>query len=92
MMQMSAEEVKRLLEEGRKEYAADPKDFNAMYKVFKNEYTYSMSVLGENTLENAKKLGYLDAHELYPDIPVQSLAEYAKEFYAMEEPGSVYKW
>ena len=63
-----------------------------MYKVFKNEYAYSMSVLGENTLENAKKLGYLDAHELYPDIPVQSLAEYAKEFYAMEEPGSVYKW
>ena len=84
--------MKRLLEEGRKEYAADPKDFNAMYKVFKNEYAYSMSVLGENTLENAKKLGYLDAHELYPDIPVQSLAELAKEFYAMEEPGVVYKW
>ena len=89
---MSAEEVKRQLEEGRKEYSADPNDFNAMYKVFKNEYTYSMSVLGENTLENAKKLGYLDARELYPDIPVQPLAEYAKEFYALKEPGEVYRF
>ena len=81
-----------MLDEGRKELAANPNDFNARSKVFTNEYAYTMSVLGENTLENVKKLGYLDARELYPDIPVQSLAEFAKEFYAMEEPGVVYKW
>ena len=89
---MSAEEVTRLLEEGKKEYAEDPKNVAAIYKLLSNEYAYSMSVLGENTLENAKKLGYLDARELYPDIPVQPLAEYAKEFYALKEPGEVYRF
>ena len=86
---MSAAEVDRLLEEGRKEYAEDP---NNVFKLYANEYEYSVSILGENTLENAKKLGYLDARELYPDIAAQSLEEYAKEFYAMEEPGDVYTW
>ncbi|KAI0740576.1 NAD(P)-binding protein [Earliella scabrosa] len=89
---VSAEEVKRLLEEGKKEYAEDPKNVAAIYKLLSNEYAYSMSVLGENTLENAKKLGYLDARELYPDIPVQSFAEYAKEFYSLKEPGEVYRF
>ena len=89
---MSAEEVKRLLEEGRKEYAEDPNNFAAIYKLFTNEYAYSLNILGENTLVHAKKLGYLDARELYPDIPVQSFAEYAKEFYALKEPGEVYRF
>ncbi|KAI0740726.1 NAD-P-binding protein [Earliella scabrosa] len=83
----SAAEVERLLEEGRKEYAEDP---NNVFKLYSNEYEYSISILGENTLENAKKLGYLDARELYPDLPAQSVEEYAKEFYVMEEPGDVY--
>ena len=52
-----------------------------------NELQISMFVLQENTLENAKKLGYLDARELYPDVAPLSLEEYAKQFYAMEEPG-----
>ena len=87
---MSAAEVDRLLEEGRKEYAEDP---NNVFKLYANEYEYSVSILGENTLENAKKLGYLDARELYPDIPVYSVEVYAKVFYAMEDPGDhIYKW
>lgn len=60
-----------------------------------NEYQISMSVLGENTLENAKKLGYLDARELYPDITPLSFEEYATQFYSMQDPGSVFhrqKW
>ena len=55
-----------------------------------NEYQISMLVLGENTLENAKRLGYLDAQELYPDIAPLSFEEYAKRFYAMEEQGAVF--
>ena len=55
-----------------------------------NEYQISMLVLGENTLENAKRLGYLDAQELYPDIAPLSLEEFAKRFYAMEDPGVVF--
>ena len=89
---MSAEAVKRLLEEGSKEYAEDPNNFDAIYKLFTNEYAYSLNILGENTLVHAKKLRYLDARELYPDIPVQSFADYAKEFYALKEPGEVYRF
>ncbi len=55
-----------------------------------NELQISMLVLEENTLENAKKLGYLDARELYPDIAPLPFEEYAKRFYAMEEPGVVF--
>ena len=75
--------------EGRAELQADPTSIAAGLKVIPNEYMYSMHILGENTLENAKRLGYLDARELYPDIPVQSLEEYAVEFYSMPEPGVV---
>ncbi len=55
-----------------------------------SEYQISMLVLEEHTLENAKKLGYLDARELYPDIVPLSLEDFAKQFYAMEDPGAVY--
>ena len=52
---------------------------------------FSMHVIGENTLENAKRLGYLNAKELYPDISQLTLENFAKDFYAMEDPGVEYK-
>ena len=55
-----------------------------------NELQIGILVLEENTLENAKRLGYFDARELYPDIAPLSLEEYAKEFYAMEDPGVLF--
>ncbi len=51
-----------------------------------NLYRYSAFVLRENTLENAKKLGYLDVRELYPDIMPLPLAEYGKVFYGLPDP------
>ncbi|KAI0788326.1 hypothetical protein C8Q74DRAFT_1257380 [Fomes fomentarius] len=51
-----------------------------------------MHILGENTLENAKRLGYFDAQKLDPEIPVYSLEEYGqKKFYSLEDSG-VYKF
>ena len=55
-----------------------------------SEYMFSLHILEENTLENAKRLGYLDAQELYPDVPKHTLEEYAEEFYDMENPGDVF--
>ncbi|KAH9831955.1 uncharacterized protein C8Q71DRAFT_778803 [Rhodofomes roseus] len=46
-----------------------------------SEYMVSIHFLGENTLANAKKLGALDAQELYPDIVPTRFADFAKEFY-----------
>ena len=59
----------------------DPNDVGAKVRIHWYEYLQSMFVLEENTLENAKRLGYLDARELYPDIETVSLEEYAKEYY-----------
>ena len=55
-------------------------------------YMRSICVLQEATRENAMRLGYLDARVLYPDVPVRTLEEFAKEFYALPEPGYVYSW
>ncbi|KAL6303046.1 NAD-P-binding protein [Sparassis latifolia] len=48
------------------------------------QYQYSIHVLGENSLENAKALGYLDSRELYPDIIPDTLENYAPKFYENE--------
>ena len=87
---MSEEEVKKDIVEGSAEFFKDPTDFSAALKFMVGQYMNSMHFLKENTLENAKKLGYLDARELYPDIPKHTLEEYAQEFYSMPEPGEVY--
>ena len=42
----------------------------------------SMHYLGENSIANAKKLGALDAKELYPDLVATPFKEFAKNFYA----------
>ena len=55
-----------------------------------SEYMLSLHVRGENTLANAKKLGYLDARELYPDVRAKGLEEFAREMYALEEPGAIH--
>ncbi|KAI0669631.1 NAD-P-binding protein [Trametes maxima] len=84
---------KQLLEwvaEGKDELARGIDSLETRLKVHWNMYMYSMHILRENTLENAGRLGYLDARELYPDIPRHTLEDYAKEFYAMRDPSVVY--
>lgn len=49
------------------------------------QYHKIMWVLGENTVENAKKEefgGALDAKELYPDLTPKTLREVAPAYYA----------
>ncbi|KAI0667036.1 NAD-P-binding protein [Trametes maxima] len=84
-----AEEVLKRLEAAKTEVRRNPDDVAAQTLVAWNEYLNSMFLLGENTLENAKKLGYLDARELYPDVPKHGFEEFAKEFYTLEEPGKL---
>ena len=50
------------------------------------DYVLSIWFRGDNTMENAKREEYgsaLDARELYPDVKVKKLEEYAKEFYGV---------
>lgn len=48
------------------------------------EYSYSLFIRGDNTVENAKKPDYgnaLDGKELYPDIQLRSVLESVKDYY-----------
>lgn len=45
------------------------------------EYVHSIYICGDNTLENAKAKGALDARELYPDFKPETLGQYMKQFY-----------
>ena len=49
--------------------AKDPKDLQAFMNVSMCAFMQSICVIGEGTLDFAKGMGYLDARELYPDIP-----------------------
>ncbi|KAI0333236.1 NAD-P-binding protein [Cubamyces sp. BRFM 1775] len=88
---VSAEELKQQLATAKAALAENPADVPTTMSVVWSEYMLSIHILEENTLKNAKRLGYLDARELYPDIPRHTLEEYAKEFYALEDPGKVYE-
>jgi hypothetical protein len=46
------------------------------------EYLRSLYFRGDNTLANAKKYGALDALELYPEVKVHTMREYAQEYYS----------
>lgn len=70
--------------------AKNPQELSALMVEAMSDYTLSMHILKENTLENAKKLGYLDVHELYPDMPKHTLEEFARDFYQAKNPGEVY--
>ena len=50
----------------------------------------SVCVLREGSLENARRLGYMDARQLYPDIRACMLEEIAGRFYRLKEPGEAW--
>ncbi|KAI0657639.1 NAD-P-binding protein [Cubamyces menziesii] len=86
---VSEDQLRKELAEAKAALKKDPTDIAAKTTIVVNEYMLSVHILGENSLENAKRLGYLDVQELYPDMPKPAtLEEYAKEFYAMDDPGS----
>ena len=49
------------------------------------EYAYSRYLRGDNTLENAKAQGALDARELYPDFKPVTLTHFAEGFYRQKQ-------
>jgi hypothetical protein len=57
-------------------------DFMKVMTVIVLEYEVSKYVREDNTPENAKYLGYLDAKELYPDFKPVSFKSYLTELFA----------
>ncbi|KAH9888499.1 NAD-P-binding protein [Cubamyces lactineus] len=87
---VSADALRQELAEAKAARAKDPDNLAAKLTIVVTEYMLSIHILEENSLKNAKRLGYLDVRELYPDMPKHTLEEYAQEFYAVEDPGSTY--
>ena len=87
---MGPDEFLHAAEALRKQLEQDSDDMRKKTFIVWNGYLHSMYVLGENSLENAKRLGYLDVRELYPDIVPETLEEFARGFYAKEEPANMY--
>ncbi|KAF9816011.1 hypothetical protein IEO21_04261 [Rhodonia placenta] len=77
---LSYEELKQRAAHSKEEYLRSP-NFLAHIGWVSSEYAISMHILGENSLENAKALGALDARELYPDIVPVKFVDFAKKFY-----------
>lgn len=76
---MSNEECLKQVDEAKAVLLADPTDRRKMTGVFTSQYILSKYVRKDNTPENAKYLGYLDARELYPDLKPMSFVSFVDE-------------
>ena len=89
-VQISAEDLKKDIDSGRAEHAKDPTNYGLFVKMLLSEYMYSLHIQQENTLANAKRLGFLNVQELYPDLKPHSFQQCAKEWYALEKPEEIF--
>lgn len=67
LRQLSYGELEILCKEARENYEREPTNVNFGMRQFR-DYQYSKYVRGDNQVEYAKYLGYLDAQELFPDF------------------------
>ncbi|OSX58481.1 hypothetical protein POSPLADRAFT_1041299 [Postia placenta MAD-698-R-SB12] len=77
---VDADELQRRAKGGKEETLRSP-SIAAAVRWHGSEYQISMHVLGENSRENIKALGALDAQELYPDIVPHNFEDFVKVFY-----------
>lgn len=87
---LSAEDLDKIISSSEKAIVEDPGDFKSRVRVSLAKYKRSCGVRGDNTPQRARYLGYLDATELYPDIQVKQIEDYAREILEGKRTGTVY--
>ncbi|KAH7016467.1 uncharacterized protein B0I36DRAFT_436131 [Microdochium trichocladiopsis] len=87
---LSPKGVEEVIANGREKFAKDPTNYGPLADKGMAEYKYSYAVRGDNTPEHAKYLGYLDATELYPDVKIKTVEDYAREVLDGKNLGVVY--
>ena len=80
--QVSPEEAAENLKAARAAYEADPRDIRKNSAKTVAEYNQSKYIREDNTLANAKYLGYLDTRELYPDFNPITFERFLEELLA----------
>ncbi|PVH90034.1 hypothetical protein DM02DRAFT_102713, partial [Periconia macrospinosa] len=78
----SDEEAMAMMTKAKAAFEADPTDIMKQLTCSEKQYVVSKYVRWDNTLENAKYLGYLDARELYPDLEPISFAAFVDDLLA----------
>jgi hypothetical protein len=76
---MSSEECYKQIDKAKAGYQVDDSEFKKASQVFQTQYIVSKYIRRDNTLENAKYLGYLDARKLYPDFKPISFSAFVDE-------------
>ncbi|TPX14208.1 uncharacterized protein E0L32_000602 [Thyridium curvatum] len=74
----SGEEISATINQAKEKMAQGTTDFATQLQLFGGQYQYSWGIRGDNTLEHAKYLGYLDAKELYPDLKPRKFKDYVQ--------------
>jgi hypothetical protein len=80
--QKSADEARATLQAREEEYNADRDDRLKRFHFMMAQYVVSKYVNEDNTPENAKYLGYIDAHELFPDFKYTTFGEFMDDLLA----------
>jgi hypothetical protein len=80
--QVSESELRATFAKAQALLAEDPNSIPGLITRSGCEYNISKFIRGDNTSENARYLGYLDARELYPDFKPISFSEFLDELIA----------
>ncbi|KAH9908375.1 isoflavone reductase family protein [Xylariomycetidae sp. FL2044] len=75
----SADTIRGIIGSAAKTLETDPNNQSALYGLVVNQYFDSWGVRGDSSPESAKKIGYLDFRELYPEVRGKTLRELYKE-------------
>jgi hypothetical protein len=80
--QKSADEARATLQAREEEYIADREDRLKRFHFMMAQYVVSKYVNEDNSPENAKYLGYIDAHDLFPDFKYTTSTEFMDDLLA----------
>jgi hypothetical protein len=79
IIQVSEDEIRNQVQQAEAALATDPKDPLKRRMAYVSQYILSKYFRRDNTPENARYLGYLDAKDMYPDFKPVSFEEYVAE-------------
>lgn len=81
-LQASADELKSMIDDMSSKSQNDPSNYFLLVGKFWLEYYYSSFIDGDNSPEGAKRLGYILATDLYPDMNPHCFKDFFKDILA----------
>jgi len=76
--------MEKIISDAQKVIETNPTDMDSLAAIVMTQYKYSMCIRGDNVVDHAKYLGYLDGKELYPDVEITGLKKLMSEMLAGE--------